>query len=62
MLYLVDHLDINHHIWWLALLWRKTSEKSYPQVIHRFGRVIHRLSTGYPQAPKNGCHDSVQEL
>jgi len=22
---------------------------SYPQVIHRIGRVIHRLSTGYPQ-------------
>ena len=22
---------------------------SYPQVIHRVGRVIHRLSTGYPQ-------------
>lgn len=29
--------------------------KSYPQVIHRCRKVIHNLSTSYPQAESNVC-------
>ena len=29
--------------------------KSYPQVIHRCRKVIHKLSTSYPQAEANVC-------
>ena len=29
--------------------------KSYPQVIHRLRKVIHNLSTSYPQAEANVC-------